>query len=147
MVDGNVNLTSGFYVRQLYDFTRAYGVSFLWWGANQGDLVDFKLESPTGAFLTSFSDGPASWREVFIPWRKFTEIAKIGTPPDKSRITAILWTVFSPGLRRVDLFRLFEVPILRGRFIVRHSDTFEIGCGFTIRAASDGDLKAGFMVV
>jgi len=147
MVDGNTNLASEFYVRQIYDFSRAYGLSFLWWGADQGDLVEFKLESVTGSFLTSFSDGPARWREVFIPWRKLNEIAKIGTSPDKSRITAILWTVFSPGLRRVDLFRIFEVPILRAGFIARHGDTFEIGCGFTIRAASTGDLKAGFTVV
>lgn len=147
MADGNDNLAATFYVRQMYDFSKAYGLSFLWWGADKGDSVEFKLESPTGHFLTMFSDGPSSWREVFIPWSRFTEIAQIGTPPDKSRITAILWTVFSEGMRRVDLLRLFEVPILHCGFVARHSNTLDIGCGFTARAASVGNLKAGFTVI
>jgi hypothetical protein len=146
MVDGSITLPAKLYVRQIYDFSKAYAISFMWWGANQGDTVDLKLQTPTGNFLTSFSDGPASWREVLIPWRLFNETGQQGSPPDKSRITAILWTVHSPGIRRVDLFRLFESPILKALFEVRRSATSDVGGEFVVKAAASGELKAGFSV-
>ena len=61
MADGSVVLKGGFYVRQMYDFSKAYGLSFNWWGSDLDNLVDFRLETPTGNFITSFPDGPASW--------------------------------------------------------------------------------------
>lgn len=146
MADASQELSSGFYVRQLYDFSKAYGVFFHWWGADKGDIVTLKLETPTGNFVTSFSDGPAEFREVFIPWRKFNPTGHGGTPPDKNRITGILWTVYSPGLRRLDRFGIYETPILRGMFNVRAATQSEVKSSFTVEHSSQKEMKAEFAV-
>ena len=146
MVDGNTSLHAGFYVRQVYDFSKAYGVFFHWWGVDLGDVNELKLETPTGSFITFFSDGPAGFREVFIPWSRFNEVGLAGSRPDKSRITAILWTVSSPGLRRVDYFGIYESPILRAGFEVRRSTNREVKAGFAVRHSSSEELKTVFEV-
>jgi hypothetical protein len=146
MVDGNTNLNATFHVRQLYDFSKVYAVSFRWWGADLGDIVDLKLGTPTGSFVTAFPDGAASFREVLIPWSRFNEVSVVGSRPDKSQITDILWTVHSPGVRRLDRFAIIEVPYLKGFFVIRRISSEEVKASFVVRAASSVELDAEFTI-
>jgi len=146
MVEGNINLNAKFHVRQLYDFSKAYAISFRWWGVGGVDLVDLRIETPTGNYVGVFPDGATGFREVLLHWGNFNEVAVIGTRPDKSRITAILWTVHTPGVRRLDRFAIVEVPYLRCFFVIRRSTSGELKAGFTVRDASSEDLKSGFAV-
>lgn len=123
-----------------WDLTGTTGIAFYWWGTGDAPeiRVDFILESPTGFWMSSFYDGPARWRLVFLPWGSFTWVS-LPAPdldphrhgfnePDKSQIDAFYWTLHTPGVRRIDLI---YAPVgafggnLLGEFIVRHADSVE----------------------
>ena len=146
MVDGDAALSAKFFVRQIYDFSKAWAFSFRGWGEDNGDTVNLRLETPTGKLLTSFPDGGPGFREVLIPMSRFNEVGIIGTRPDRSQITAILWTVFSAGTRRLDRVGVYESPMLRCIFVIRRSASLELKAGFTVRHPASPELKAGFSV-
>jgi len=147
MSDASTALKSLFYVRQSYDFSGAYAFSFQWWGASEEDesLVEFQIQTETGSFVTTFPDGPASWREVYLPLSQFGRSGG-STPPNLRYVTGLFWTINSPGLRKVDLLRIYEQPVLRCGFEVRRSITLELKAGFYCIHISDKKVKGKFSV-
>ena len=165
------DLPAKFRVTKTYDLRGTAGIAFYWWGANNPPeaLNQLRLETPTGFWYSDFVDGPASFRHVFIPWGSFTWVSTTQrslephrhglNAPDRSQIDAILFTIHTTGVRRIDyiyapLMALFPCKFtirrstsqnLAAGFNVRRSETYNLPCGFTVRLTSN-DLSAKFNV-
>ncbi len=145
-----------------WDLTGTTGIAFYWWGTGDAPeiRVDFILESPTGFWMSSFYEGPARWRLVFLPWGSFTWVS-LPAPdldphrhgfnePDKSQINAFYWTMHTSGMRRID-FIYAPVGLFGGNlpaeFIIRHLDSLDFNAGFDIRRSAFVNLPTGEFTV
>ncbi|MCK4267124.1 MAG: hypothetical protein KAX31_07560, partial [Thermoplasmata archaeon] len=117
--------------------------------------VGFILETPTGFWMSSFYDGPARFRHVFLPWGSFTWVS-LPEPdldphhhgfnePDKSRIDGFYWTVHTPGVRRVDYIYAPVGGDLLAVFTIRKSASANLSAGFDIRHSDLTNLFAEFI--
>ena len=142
------DLKAGFRVEKIYDLRGTAGVAFYWWGANNPPeaLNQLRLETPTGFWYSDFIDGPARLRHVFIPWGSFTWVSaeqrylephRHGfNEPDKSQIDAILFTIHTTGVRRIDYIYAPLMNEFICKFIVRHSDALNLSAGFAVRRSN-----------
>ena len=134
------------------------GIAFYWWGTGEDPeiRVEFILESPTGFWMSSFYDGPARLRHVFLPWGSFTWIS-LPEPdldphhhgfnePDRSQIDGFYWTVHTPGVRRVDYIYAPVGGDLLAGFIPRRSISTELSAGFNIRHPDSAELLGAFII-
>lgn len=142
MSSASASLKVIFHLRQAYDFSGAYAISFMWYGAGKGEYVDFRLETPTGNLITRFPDGDPSWRQVYLPMNQFNRTGTGGSNASMNNVTGIFWTVLSPGLRRMDLLMLHEEPTLRCWFEVRRSASEEVKGVFYVYHTGSDVLKA-----
>ena len=106
---------------QIYDLTGTIGIGFHWQGAANppSSIVDFIVESPTGFWVATFPDGPAEFRDVFIPWTQFMETGIVGSRPDKKRVDGFIWVVHTHGVRRIDYIYARPFGNIYCKFIVR----------------------------
>ena len=152
------NLTAKFRVERVYDLRGTAGIAFYWWGAaNPPEAQNqLRLETPTGFWYTDFIDGPASFRYVFIPWGNFTWVSTAQrrlephrhgfNEPNKSQIDAILYTINTAGVRRIDYI---HAPFMRPfpcKFTVRHPGSADLGAGFAVARPGSQNLPAGFTI-
>ena len=145
MTDANSSLRGKFHVAQTYDFTGAFAISFMWYGADGGP-VRFTITTPTGNLITDFDDGSASWRRVYLPMNQFNKTGTGGGIANMSSVTGIFWALTSPGLRRVDLLMLHEEPTIKCLFAVRRSIDLEMKGKFFVYRPGSVDVKGKFTI-
>lgn len=146
-------------ITDIYDLTGTLGFGFYWWGADNppSALVQIILMTPTGFWFSDFYDGRARWRDVFIPWGKFTWVSapqRLLEPhrhgfeePNKSQIRDFIWTVHTAGLRRLDyVYAPRARPAVKGKFIIRRSTSVALSAGFDVRRSASQEFPAEFSV-
>jgi len=161
------------HVTEVYDLTGTLGLAFYWWGAANPPeaLVDIRVESPTGFWLSNFYDGFARWRYVFIPWGSFVWVSRRQRlleahhhgfdEPDKSQVTGFIWTVYTTGSRLLDyvhaprqllgpkgifIARHSQSRDFPAAFIIRHTNSVDLFNEFIIRHSTSAELQAGFLI-
>lgn len=142
-----VNLHCGFNVRNCKDFSDSLGIAFYWYGSGKDELVDLFLRTPTGTLVASFADGPAHFRWVYIPWGEMVETGIDGSIPDKTMICAILWTLHSPGIRRLDHVVQYFCRDLSASFYIRRTATpINLKGKLRIRRSATNDIKGNLVI-
>jgi hypothetical protein len=142
MVSAAAHLRAVLYVRQAYDLTGAYAISFRWWGTGNGETNIFRIQTSTGSLNTTFSDGVAEYREVYLPLGQFGVTGGGETQPDLGHVTGFFWSVGSPGLRKIGVITIHESPVLKCNLIVARSGSGMLKGRLTIANPGSRSLKA-----
>ena len=141
--NGASALPAKFWIHKTYDFTGALGVGFYWWGSGvvEGDQnVELQLLTPTGGWIACFPDGDPGWRWVLLPFedrdplseQRLIEVDLGGSRANKAEVDAILWTYFSPGVRRLAYLCIWYGGDLKAQFTVRQASSQNLQCGFLV---------------
>lgn len=174
-IQGVVNLSAKIIVTKYYNLEGTGGIAFFWWGAENPPeaLNQLILMTPTGFWYTDFYDGYARFRLIKIPWGDFIWVSsaqRLLEPhyhgfnvPDKTRVNGFIWTIHTPGMRRLDyvyayprapsnllgyfIIRKTALPLnLLAKFIPRRTDNQDLIAGFHMRNPGSENLLASFRI-